>query len=123
MNASLPSSLAQNTLYIFGAANALAIIVVYLFYPETANVIFFTFRITIGAYAVLILYLTQRTLEDIDYLFTSDSWFAWKAEEAYVTLKAQAMVEYEAGLTHSSVEKPFVDEPFVKELWLSSLIE
>lgn len=28
----------ENALYIFGCANILAIVVIYLFYPETANV-------------------------------------------------------------------------------------
>ncbi|KAI5478116.1 MFS monosaccharide transporter [Pseudohyphozyma bogoriensis] len=61
------ANIKENALYIFGVANILAIAVVYLFYPETAN----------------------RTLEEIDYLFFSDSWFVWNAEAEFRKLKAE----------------------------------
>jgi len=56
----------ENALYVFGAANALSIIVIWAFYPETAN----------------------RTLEEIDFLFASSSPFTWDAEKEYARLKA-----------------------------------
>lgn len=55
----------EKTLYIFGACNFLSLILVYLFCPETAN----------------------RTLEEIDFLFSSDSWLASKAEEEFAAYK------------------------------------
>ncbi|GAA5954950.1 hypothetical protein JCM8115_005577 [Rhodotorula mucilaginosa] len=60
----------ENALYIFGIANILAIAVVWAFYPETAN----------------------RTLEEIDFLFFSDSWFVWHAEAEYSRLKKELEV-------------------------------
>lgn len=57
----------EKTFYIFGACNALSIPIVWAFYPES----------------------NQRTLEEMDLLFASDSWFNWKAEEKFTVLKAQ----------------------------------
>jgi hypothetical protein len=49
----------EKTLYVFGACNILAIPFVWAFYPET----------------------NQRTLEEMDLLFSADSIFAWEAEK------------------------------------------
>lgn len=57
----------EKTFYIFGACNALTIPIVWAFYPES----------------------NQRTLEEMDLLFASDSWFNWKAEETFAVLKAE----------------------------------
>lgn len=54
-------SIHEKTLYIFGACNIILFIMVYFLYPETAN----------------------RTLEDIDFLFASESWLASKCEEEF----------------------------------------
>ena len=50
----------EKTLYVFGACNVLSIPFVWAFYPET----------------------NQRTLEEMDLLFSADSPFAWEAEKA-----------------------------------------
>lgn len=57
----------EKTFYVFGACNAITIPIVWAFYPES----------------------NQRTLEEMDLLFASDSWFNWKAEETFAVLKAQ----------------------------------
>jgi hypothetical protein len=49
----------EKTLYVFGACNILSIPFVWAFYPET----------------------NQRTLEEMDLLFSADSIFAWEAEK------------------------------------------
>ncbi|CAE6478534.1 unnamed protein product [Rhizoctonia solani] len=54
----------EKTLYVFGACNILAIPFVWAFYPET----------------------NQRTLEEMDLLFSADSIFAWEAEKARIAL-------------------------------------
>lgn len=57
----------EKALYVFGACNALTIPIVWAFYPES----------------------NQHTLEEMDLLFASDSWFNQKAEEKFAVLKAQ----------------------------------
>ena len=51
----------EKTFYVFGAAMFCYIPLVYCFLPETAG----------------------RTLEVVDFLFASDSWFTWKEEEEF----------------------------------------
>ncbi|POY72735.1 hypothetical protein BMF94_4142 [Rhodotorula taiwanensis] len=71
----------ENALYIFGAANILAIIMVWAIYPETAN----------------------RTLEEIDFLFFNESWFVWKAEAEFAhqkSLLAHAHATGDKSLVH-----------------------
>ena len=58
------AALAENTLHIFGAVNVLSLFVVWAFYPET----------------------NQRTLEEMNLVFASDSWFNWEAEKNYKIL-------------------------------------
>ncbi|KAK4698355.1 hypothetical protein P7C70_g7926, partial [Phenoliferia sp. Uapishka_3] len=74
------ANLQETALYIFGACNIVAIIAVYLFYPETAN----------------------RTLEEIDFLFISDSPFVWHAEAEFARRKAEipALLEAKAEIRH-----------------------
>jgi len=60
LNPVMFSSIHENTLHVFGAINFLTIPMIWAFYPETAN----------------------RTLEEMDHLFMSESPFVWD-EEAY----------------------------------------
>lgn len=80
----------EKVFYIFGAVNVLTLPVVWAFYPES----------------------NQRTLEEMDLLFASPSWWNWEAEKTYEMLKAQnpelvqaaqhgnSVVSAEAGLKH-----------------------
>lgn len=61
INPTIFKSLENRAYFIFGALNAAWIIVVFLFYPETA----------------------ERSLESIEALFTSSSPFSWSMERAY----------------------------------------
>jgi MFS family permease len=72
------AKLGYQTFYIFGALNYVWIVVVYCFFPETAG----------------------RSLESIDLLFRSNSWFVWKNERDYARLQE----EHQAGVT-ASVER------------------
>lgn len=57
----------EKTLYIFGAVNVLSIAVVYALYPES----------------------NQRTLEEMNLVFSSDSIWAWDAEKEFARLKEE----------------------------------
>ena len=57
----------EKTLYIFGMCNIITIPMVYCLYPET----------------------NQRTLEEINLVFSSDSIWTWEAERNFQQLKAQ----------------------------------
>ena len=59
------SAIRENTLHIFAAVNFLSIPIVWAFYPETAN----------------------RTLEEMDLLFASQSPFVWNQERTFRELK------------------------------------
>lgn len=61
------AAIRENTLHVFGAVNFAMIPVVWALYPETAN----------------------RTLEEVDLLFASESWWAWDEEQTFQRLKAQ----------------------------------
>ena len=86
------AKLAENTLYIFGGVNVLAIIVVWALYPET----------------------NQRTLEEMNLVFASDSIWKWEAEKNYRILvkenpnlvqaarRGSAVVDPETGLPKPS---------------------
>lgn len=67
MNPVLFSKIGENTLHVFGAVNFLSIPLIWAFYPETAN----------------------RTLEEMDYLFMSDSPFVWAEEANFRKMKAE----------------------------------
>jgi MFS family permease len=55
------NAIGEKTLYIFGASNFIGLAMVWAFYPESA----------------------RRTLEEMDMLFASDSWFVWDAEREF----------------------------------------
>lgn len=59
--------LGEKVFYIFGAVNILTLPIVWAFYPES----------------------NQRTLEEMDLLFASPSWWNWEAEKNFELLKAQ----------------------------------
>ena len=61
------NKIGENTLHVFGAINFLSIPLVWALYPETAN----------------------RTLEEMDYLFMSDSPFVWHEEANFRRIKEQ----------------------------------
>ncbi|RMZ23355.1 hypothetical protein D0859_12608 [Hortaea werneckii] len=57
----------EKTLYVFGAVNIFAIVVVWAFYPES----------------------NQRTLEEMNLVFAADSVWTWDAEKHFSKLKEQ----------------------------------
>ena len=57
----------EKTLYIFGICNAITIPMVWALYPET----------------------NQRTLEEMNLVFASDSIWNWEAEKNFTILKEQ----------------------------------
>jgi hypothetical protein len=57
----------EKTLYVFAACNAITIPMVWALYPET----------------------NQRTLEEIDLLFASDSIWNWEAEKNFARLREE----------------------------------
>lgn len=75
------ASIGYKTFYIFGALNYVSLIVVYCFFPETAG----------------------RSLESIDLLFRSNSWFVWNNEKDYRRLKAEHDAMVTSGM--ASMEK------------------
>ncbi|CAN6675170.1 hypothetical protein TRVA0_102S00122 [Trichomonascus vanleenenianus] len=66
LNPVMFASIRERTFYIFGAVNFVAIAMVYCFYPETAD----------------------RTLEEIEWLFSADTPWNWDAEKAYAEISA-----------------------------------
>ena len=76
-------SIGEKTLYIFAACNALSIPMVWALYPET----------------------NQRTLEEIDLLFASDSIWNWEAEKNFERLKAQGVTSDDVQATATDAEK------------------
>ena len=78
------AKLHENTLHIFGGVNVLAIIVVWALYPET----------------------NQRTLEEMNLVFASDSWWNWEAEKNYRLLVEQNPELVQAARRNSSVVDP-----------------
>ncbi|KAK9454837.1 general substrate transporter [Dipodascopsis uninucleata] len=60
-------SIGEKTLYIFGACNIAVLPIVWALYPET----------------------NQRTLEEVDFLFASDSIWNWEAEREFARLKSE----------------------------------
>lgn len=68
-------AIGENTLYIFGACNALAIPMVWALYPES----------------------NQRTLEEMNLLFAAPTPWVWDAEETFARLKAERPELIEAG--------------------------
>jgi len=70
------AAIRENTLHVFAAVNFLSIPIVWAFYPETAN----------------------RTLEEMDLLFASDSLFVWEEERTFRELKERnVQLRHEGG--------------------------
>ncbi|KAJ5087464.1 hypothetical protein N7456_011080 [Penicillium angulare] len=78
------AAIGENTLHVFGAVNLISIPIVWAFYPESS----------------------QRTLEEIDMLFTSESPFVWDAEANFARLMAENP-NFGAARTRNSI----VDDP------------
>jgi hypothetical protein len=78
------AKLHENTLHIFGGVNVLSIIVVWALYPET----------------------NQRTLEEMNLVFASESIWNWEAEKNYKLLVEQNPELVQAARRNSSVVDP-----------------
>lgn len=78
------AKLSVNTFYIFGGVNVLSIIVVWALYPET----------------------NQRTLEEMNLVFASDSIWNWEAEKNYRILVEENPELVQAARRGSSVVDP-----------------
>ena len=74
----------EKTLYLFGAVNAATIVIVWALYPET----------------------NQRTLEEMNLVFASDSIWNWEAERNYAILKEQNPELVQAARRGDSVVDP-----------------
>lgn len=74
----------EKTLYIFGAVNALSIVIVWALYPET----------------------NQRTLEEMNLVFACDSIWNWEAEKNYAILKEENPELVQAARKGESVIDP-----------------
>ena len=91
------ASINEKTFYVFGALMLSYVPLVYCFVPETAGL----------------------SLETIDFLFASDSWFVWKGEkvfqerlEAFQSQVVQAMdLEQKTGIVNNNgIEKGHEEE-------------
>ena len=60
-------TIGEKTFYVFGACNIITIPIVWALYPES----------------------NQRTLEEMDFLFASNSWWNWDAEKEFARLKEE----------------------------------
>ena len=78
------AALNEKTLYLFGAVNAATIVIVWALYPET----------------------NQRTLEEMDLVFASDSIWNWDAERNFKILKEQNPELVQAAQRGNSVVDP-----------------
>lgn len=78
------AKLHSSTFYIFGGVNILSIIVVWALYPET----------------------NQRTLEEMNLVFASDSIWNWEAEKNYKILVEENPDLVQAARRGSSVVDP-----------------
>ncbi|KAI9850367.1 MAG: hypothetical protein M1838_005757 [Thelocarpon superellum] len=77
-------ALGPSTLYIFGACNVITIPMVWALYPES----------------------NQRTLEEMDLLFASDSIWTWEAEKNFARLKEENPDLVQAAARGASVIDP-----------------
>lgn len=90
------NNIGEKTFYVFGACNAISIPIVWALYPES----------------------NQRTLEQMDLLFASDSWWTWEAERNFAILseqnpelvqaatRGQSVVDPETGVRKMSAHRP-----------------
>jgi sugar porter (SP) family MFS transporter len=82
------SAIGEKTLYIFGIANVLSLPMVWALYPES----------------------NQRTLEEMDLLFASDSIWNWEAERTFAKLKEENPELVQAAKRAQSVIDPETGE-------------
>lgn len=87
----------EKTLYIFGAVNILCIVVVWALYPES----------------------NQRTLEEMNLVFASDSIWTWDAERNFAKLKSENPQLVQAAKSRQGVDDP---EHAVSESRKASLV-
>jgi len=78
------AKLNEKTLYLFGAVNLATIVIVWALYPET----------------------NQRTLEEMNLVFASDSIWNWEAEKNFAVLKEQNPELVQAARRGGSVVDP-----------------
>jgi hypothetical protein len=83
----------EKTLYLFGAVNVLTIFTTWAFYVEPA----------------------RRTLEDIDLLFTSDSYFVWNNEKDFKRLKEEQAAQAEAAYAVAPERRDTLVEGFEED--------
>lgn len=83
----------EKALYIFGAVNVFSIIVVWAFYPES----------------------NQRTLEEMNLVFASDSIWNWEAEKNFAILKEENPELVQAAQRGNSVVDPETGLPMRSE--------
>lgn len=76
--------ISEKAFYVFGAVNFLTIPIVWALYPES----------------------NQRTLEEMDLLFATNSWWNWDAEATFATLREQNPELVQAGERGNSVVNP-----------------
>ena len=77
-------ALEEKALYVFGAVNVATIVIVWALYPET----------------------NQRTLEEMNLVFASDSIWNWEAERNFKILKEQNPELVQAAQRGNSVTDP-----------------
>lgn len=94
-------ALNEKTLYIFGGVNVLSIIVVWALYPET----------------------NQRTLEEMNLVFASDSIWNWDAEKNFAILKEENPDIVHAAKRGNSVIDPETGMPYERKTSLSGVSE
>ena len=94
------AKLNEKTLYLFGAVNALSIVIVWALYPET----------------------NQRTLEEMNLVFASKSIWNWDAEATYKTLKEQNPELVQAAERGNSVLDPETGLPRLPRKARASLV-
>ena len=82
-------AIGEKTLYIFGIANVLSLPMVWALYPES----------------------NQRTLEEMDLLFASDSVWNWDAEKEFARLKEENPHLVQAAKRSMSVVDPETGKP------------
>jgi hypothetical protein len=85
------ASIGYKTFYIFGVLNYVSLIIVYCFFPETAG----------------------RSLESIDLLFRSNSWFVWNNEKDFKRLKAEHDAMVSSGMASMEKASAVEDETVV----------
>lgn len=79
----------EKTFYVFGAAMLAYVPMVYCFVPETAG----------------------RTLEEIDFLFASPSWFVWKGEKEF----EKRVIDFRSRIESDWRKKEDIEEPRIDQ--------